>query len=229
MSIAHWMRFGFRPAMVAVLLAASAATAIAQVPATDSSMIDGLLGRSRTRSATAVAPQPSAEDKALIDALKSRRTRGVTVEERKAIAVLSDSLPSIDVEIRFDYNSAVITAAAEPALASLGRALNDPRLAGLSFLVCGHTDAVGGAEFNLGLSQRRAEAVQRYLAERHAVAADRLATVGHGFEQLKDKANPKAAANRRVQIVNLGGTRSVAAAPRPKVVPVSGPPGAKAP
>jgi outer membrane protein OmpA-like peptidoglycan-associated protein len=194
-------------------------------------MVDALLGRSKTRSVTAVAPPPSAQDKALIEALRSRRTRGVTVEERKAIAVLSDALPSVDVEVRFEYNSAVVTSAAEPALAQLGRVLSNPRLAGLAFLVCGHTDAVGGADFNLVLSQRRAEAVKKHLIERYRIAEERLVTVGHGFEQLKDRANPKAAANRRVQIVNLGaGTRTDASAtPTPVIVPVASPGSSPAP
>ena len=199
-------------------------------PATDGTMVDALLGRSKTRSVTAVAPPPSAQDKALIEALKSRRTRGVTVEERKAIAALSDALPSIDVEVRFDYNSAVVSPAAEPALAQLGRVLTDPRLAGLAFLVCGHTDAVGGADFNLGLSQRRAEAVKKYLVERYRVTEERLVTVGHGFEQLKDRTNPKSGVNRRVQIVNLGaGARSDAGAPTPAIVPVASPGSTAAP
>jgi OOP family OmpA-OmpF porin len=43
----------------------------------------------------------------------------------------------------------------------------------------GHTDNVGGAKFNLGLSQRRAAAVRRYLIER-GVEAERLISEGYG-------------------------------------------------
>ena len=43
----------------------------------------------------------------------------------------------------------------------------------------GHTDNVGGAKFNLGLSQRRAAAVRRYLIER-GVEAERLLAEGYG-------------------------------------------------
>ena len=43
----------------------------------------------------------------------------------------------------------------------------------------GHTDNIGGAKFNLTLSQRRAASVRRYLIE-HGVEAERLLSEGYG-------------------------------------------------
>jgi outer membrane protein OmpA-like peptidoglycan-associated protein len=43
----------------------------------------------------------------------------------------------------------------------------------------GHTDSIGTEAYNLRLSQRRANAVQRYLVSK-GISADRLETIGKG-------------------------------------------------
>jgi outer membrane protein OmpA-like peptidoglycan-associated protein len=82
--------------------------------------------------------------------------------------------------------------------------------------IAGHTDRIGSDEYNLELSQRRADAVKAYLVGR-GVAADRLIAVGKG------KANPvvrcensdRAALikclelNRRVEVEQITVTRRV--------------------
>ena len=110
--------------------------------------------------------------------------------------------PSIDLEILFAYNSAEITPQAAAALAPLGRALSDARLAGDAFLIAGHTDAKGSADYNLALSQRRAEAVRQHLIANFQLDGAKLVAKGMGSKHLKSK-QPLAAENRRVQIVNL--------------------------
>ena len=110
---------------------------------------------------------------------------------------------SIDLEIFFAYKSADITPKAAAQLAPLGRALSDPRLAGDRFLIAGHTDSKGGADYNLSLSQKRAEAVREFLIAEFGVDGHRLVARGTGSTSLKNPAQPLAAENRRVQIVNL--------------------------
>ena len=107
------------------------------------------------------------------------------------------------MEITFDYNSANISAAAQPAIQALGRALSNPDLKGSTFVVAGHTDAAGGEAYNQGLSERRADSVKRYLVEKFGLAGADLVTVGYGESRLKDAAHPLDAANRRVQVVNM--------------------------
>ncbi len=111
--------------------------------------------------------------------------------------------PSVDLEVLFAYKSAEITDAAAAALRPLGRALSDARLAGDAFLIAGHTDAKGGAAYNLELSQRRAESVRQFLVTNFGIDAQKLVARGYGLERLKNAAQPLAAENRRVQIVNL--------------------------
>jgi outer membrane protein OmpA-like peptidoglycan-associated protein len=154
----------------------------------------------------AVDPKITAE-KQVIDRL---RTRSISVEpaqpptadERAQIADLVRDKPAIDLEILFDYDSAEITPKAVPALVALGNVLSRQDLKGSVFLINGHTDAAGRADYNQALSQRRADAVRRLLIEQYKLAPDTLIATGFGEEQLKHTANPLSEENRRVQVVN---------------------------
>ena len=112
-------------------------------------------------------------------------------------------MPSIDLEVYFEYGSADIGPQALTVLSTLGRALTDPRLAGGTFLIAGHTDAKGGAQFNLRLSQARAELVRRFLVQSFGLDEQRLVAKGYGARNLKNARDPRSADNRRVQVVNL--------------------------
>jgi outer membrane protein OmpA-like peptidoglycan-associated protein len=120
-----------------------------------------------------------------------------------AKAEVAQPLPSVDLEIHFDYKSAEITRGAMELLATLGRALADERLAGQTFAIAGHTDAKGGDAYNLRLSKARADAVRAFLIEHFAIAPDRLVAEGYGYRQLKNAREPLAAENRRVQVTNV--------------------------
>jgi outer membrane protein OmpA-like peptidoglycan-associated protein len=111
--------------------------------------------------------------------------------------------PAVDLhDIYFEFDSATISPQAMPQLRELGAALSDPRLAGASFTIGGHTDATGTDAYNTRLSQRRAEAVQRFLVENYTIPSANLHAVGYGKHQPKNKADAFAAENRRVEIVN---------------------------
>ena len=70
-----------------------------------------------------------------------------------------------------------------------------------NFMIEGHTDSQGGNVYNQGLSQRRANAVLRYL-ESHGIAASRLSHAGFGEEYpvATNKTAEGRALNRRVEI-----------------------------
>jgi outer membrane protein OmpA-like peptidoglycan-associated protein len=131
--------------------------------------------------------------------------RGLSVGERQEVAAIAQARPTIDLTIYFDFDSAQISPKAVPALVELGRALSSDTLKGTRFLLAGHTDAKGGDAYNLKLSQRRADAIRRYLATQFRIEEQRLLAIGYGKEQLKNTANPLADENRRVQVVNFGG------------------------
>jgi outer membrane protein OmpA-like peptidoglycan-associated protein len=104
-------------------------------------------------------------------------------------------------EIRFASNSAVILPESGAILSQIARLLkDDPKL---ELVIEGHTDNVGGAEFNLDLSRKRAEAVKRWLADREGVSEVRLATVGYGLTRpVADNGTEDGRAqNRRVELL----------------------------
>jgi outer membrane protein OmpA-like peptidoglycan-associated protein len=166
-----------------------------------------ILDALKSRSTRAITPSPeerrrSVEERRFIDSLRSRSARSLTLGERGKITEFTRDKPSIDIEITFEYNSDVVGPKALRPLLALGRALSNAQLKGTVFFVNGHTDAEGSANYNQDLSERRAEAVKRILIDEFTLPADTLIAVGYGKTQLKNKANPFAGENRRVQIVN---------------------------
>ena len=144
----------------------------------------------------------AADETRFLSAVRNRPTRSLSTEERDKIASIANSKPKIDLEITFEYNSAVIGSKAMPQVTELGKALTSEDLKGRTFILAGFTDAKGSETYNQGLSERRADAVKQFLTEKYGIEAGNLVTVGYGLKQLKDPANPFAAENRRVQVVN---------------------------
>lgn len=103
--------------------------------------------------------------------------------------------------ITFATNSTELTDEARALLDVVAKAAQSDDLVGFSFVVEGHADPRGGADFNQRLSQGRAESVVRYLVARHGVLPERLQPTGRGATQLLDTAWPEAPENRRVTIV----------------------------
>jgi len=152
---------------------------------------------------TQTDPAAAAAEGQLIQSLRNRPTRSLSAIEREEIATIVKDKPKIDLEINFDYNSANISNRSLPSVQALGRALSNPELKGSTFVVAGHTDAVGSDSYNQDLSERRADSIKRYLVDKFAIAGSDLVTVGYGKTKLKDPANPLSEVNRRVQVVNM--------------------------
>ena len=176
------------------------APAAAQVSADQ--IINALAPPPVTRGLTPPEAKPVSEkDRAFIKSLR-HRTRSLTFDEKERVAEMSKDWKKIDLEIFFEYNSARIAQEAEPQLDQLGEALRNPRLRNATVVVAGHTDAKGSEKYNEGLSDRRAEAVKKYLIEKLNVPEENLTTAGYGKRHLKNPDEPFAPENRRVQILN---------------------------
>ena len=105
--------------------------------------------------------------------------------------------------IHFDVDSAVIQARSEPVIGEIAQLLHaNPSW---RFQVEGHTDSDGGATYNLGLSQRRAQAVVDDLVARYHIARSRLVAKGYGLTRpvASNATDAGKALNRRVELLRL--------------------------
>ena len=106
----------------------------------------------------------------------------------------------IDLNIAFEFNSAVLRPEGQEALQQLATAMHSDRLRTTRFLLEGHTDGKGSADYNDRLSEQRARAVAEFLI-RQGVDAPRLQALGKGFRDLLPGEDPLSAAQRRVRII----------------------------
>ena len=104
-----------------------------------------------------------------------------------------------DVRVLFGNGSAELDAHGMGEISHFAHALEAPELATKHFVVEGHTNSIGGRDYNLDLSQRRAQTVVDYLVKL-GVDASRLQAKGYGFDNPR-LSDPKAAGNRRVEVV----------------------------
>ena len=102
-------------------------------------------------------------------------------------------------DVTFDYDSAVVRPGLYSELDRIANVLT--RYPKTVILVEGHTDSTGSEEYNLNLSQRRADAVKNLIVQR-GVSSARIETMAHG-ESLPIADNSTEAGramNRRVEI-----------------------------
>jgi OOP family OmpA-OmpF porin len=115
-----------------------------------------------------------------------------------------DKLPQLTIAIYFDFDSDRISPKSYRSIGLMADALYHPVLYGYCFLIIGNTDATGRREYNLKLSDRRAEAIRQALINPFGIGRFRVDTLGLGEEQLLDRQHPKSGVNRRVQLINVG-------------------------
>ncbi len=133
-----------------------------------------------------------------------KRNPGENAPKGVPMVNLLENLRQFNVEINFDFDSDRIKPDSYETIGAIADALHTPYLLDQKFIIVGHTDAKGKREYNLELSQRRADAVREVLITTFWVPPKSVEAVGVGEEQLRDPANPDAAVNRRVQLINTG-------------------------
>lgn len=116
-------------------------------------------------------------DKPNCNFYRKKLTRGIAPVDAAAPAPVADAAA---INVRFAFNSADLTPEAMRTLDQLGSALTSEELESCCFQIEGHTDAIGGAEYNRRLSERRPESVVAYLRKRFKIDTDRLLAVGYG-------------------------------------------------
>jgi outer membrane protein OmpA-like peptidoglycan-associated protein len=126
-----------------------------------------------------------------------------SVDEVKRSARVRDSVRRIDLDtITFETGSAVIADSEVERLDGVANAMlrileKNPAE---TFLIEGHTDAVGSDNSNLALSDERAEAVASALSTVFEIPPENLTTQGYGEQYLKIDTAGAERQNRRVAI-----------------------------
>src|SRR6185503_19765642 len=101
--------------------------------------------------------------------------KGCPVEYEPQVSLQSDHIKLTDT-VQFEYNQAAIQPISYPLLDKVARLLVAHKEI-LQVSIEGHTSSEGSAEYNRSLSQRRAEAVLRFLATR-GVEPERMVAKG---------------------------------------------------
>jgi outer membrane protein OmpA-like peptidoglycan-associated protein len=157
----------------------------------------------KTRSlSTSDQPAPNPQAEAFINSVRAQSNRSLSAAEREQLTAITADKASANIPIQFSYGSNVIKGASLRLADELGRALTSPEFKGNTFIIAGHTDAKGSDEVNNPLSEQRARAVKTYLVKKFSIDPLTLITVGYGKTRLKNKDQPLAPENRRVEVIN---------------------------
>ena len=114
------------------------------------------------------------------------------------------NVPRLVVEIRFDEDTPIVRPESYRTVGRIADTLTHRSLLSNKFLIVGHAAALGRRDYNLTLSQRRADAIRDILVTTFKISPKRLQAIGLGEEQLLDAAHPAAATNQRIQILTVG-------------------------
>lgn len=89
-----------------------------------------------------------------------------------------DTLNIVESVVAFRFNQSDVESSQMPSIEHVANYLkNNPNV---NVTVNGYASPEGTEEYNLQLSQRRAEAVKNILVNKYGIAADRISTIGHG-------------------------------------------------
>jgi outer membrane protein OmpA-like peptidoglycan-associated protein len=147
---------------------------------------------------------------------------------RPPVAPQLSKLPQVSFEIKFDPDSPIVRPESYATLGRIADALGNPALLSTAFLVVDHINSGGRRDFNLTLTQRRADAVRDILSTTFKISSKRIHSLGLGEEQMLDATRPPALSNLRLQIIAVGKYQPpVAAPPAPDTKKGAPPPRAK--
>lgn len=129
--------------------------------------------------------------------------RVYSLDEVRYSARVRDMMRRVDLDtIHFATGSADVSTNEARSLKRVAEAMKKiiDRNPGETFLIEGHTDAVGSDQANLVLSDRRAESVAVTLTDLFGIPPENLVTQGYGERFLKVRTSGPSQENRRVTI-----------------------------
>jgi len=133
--------------------------------------------------------------------VQAANNRIATLETRVNTINFNDAYAESEKQtVTFANNSSALSGDAKSTLDRIASGLSGQR-SGFLIELQGFTDSVGSEQYNIGLSQRRADAVQRYFVSKN-IPLFRVSIVGLGEDNpvADNKTNQGRAQNRRVEI-----------------------------
>lgn len=109
------------------------------------------------------------------------------------------SVGDVDIEVRFGFDSAAVPADQRFDVQSLGAFMQ--RFPESTVAIEGHASNIGNPDYNMKLSQRRADAVAKMLKQDFNIAASRISSIGYGVTKPRVEGTTRAAhrANQRIE------------------------------
>ena len=90
--------------------------------------------------------------------------------------IIEKGRQTLDVE--FDFDKSTIKKGYDKDIDDLAEVMRE--YPDLNVVIEGHTDSIGTAAYNKKLSQRRADAVKKYMVEKDGIDANRINAKGFG-------------------------------------------------
>jgi outer membrane protein OmpA-like peptidoglycan-associated protein len=180
----------------------------AQASATAAQAADTKATQAQTTATAAQTAAQAADRKAdtANQGVQTANNRISTIESR--IANLGDNYTETEKQVvTFKFNSSVLDGSAKSTLDRIASTVGNGN--GFMIELQGYTDSRGSEQYNLGLSQRRAESVERYLMTKK-IPLYRISIVGLGKDDpVADNKNEQGRSqNRRVEVRVLKSTGS---------------------
>jgi peptidoglycan-associated lipoprotein len=146
----------------------------------------------------------SATDAKADDALSTARNALKKAEEAAGYVGYTEFKAIGEREVNFDFDKYNLEKIGKDILDEIGTAMQQhPELI---LEIEGHTDVIGSDDYNLALGRKRAESVERYLADKFGIALHRMFYISFGKSKPKELADTKTgqAAQRRAVLRLLG-------------------------
>lgn len=140
---------------------------------------------------------PTADDLGKMFYQKKPKTRAIVIGGNEPAAPAQPE--AFAFPVLFALNSADVPDSAKPYLDAVGKMLQADPEGKAKLVVEGHTDASGSDQYNLMLSQRRADSVKLHIVQHYGIDPGRVNALGKGEAELYDKDDPLSGENRRVQ------------------------------
>jgi OmpA-OmpF porin, OOP family len=184
-----------------IMLAAPTSAVRGQTAVTATDIADRLASLETTADVNVAAIRQRASDR-----IKAKAKTDAAPLKRPPVAGELLKLPQILVDIRFDPDSSVVRPESYQTLGLIADALVRASMLPYGILIVGRTESTGKREYNLTLSQRRADSIRDVLVMTFKISTKRLQTLGLGEEQLQDGNQPASTVNQQVQIIAVAKT-----------------------